>query len=407
MNHNTPLPHEQQPPKVTVFSGLVLRTSTLRRCVCSAVAGSLVLGGCGTSGPLTRQVSCASTALRQADPVITATATSAELAPSLTSAALDILRSLAADGDRCVDLMSPDGAVEALPLTPHRGAEVEHGPRRLEVLEHNLTVVQQHLATLAARTPGLDTLGLLQRAARRTRPGGLLIVITSGLSTTDPVDVRRLGWDLDAGTVMAFLAAERELPDLAGRQVLLSGIGSVTGAQPSLRQGLRSRLAALWAAVCRVSRARSCTVDTAEPDPVPPTARNAVPVVPLPAVPAPPAAVGTLPLPAAALFALDSAELGPEAEQRLRPIADRLRDDEVILRVRGCTDASTGTAEHNRRLSQERADAVVDALARLGVPRQRMAPPVGAGACGATREQEQARPELVAAHRRVELTFTR
>jgi outer membrane protein OmpA-like peptidoglycan-associated protein len=54
-----------------------------------------------------------------------------------------------------------------------------------------------------------------------------------------------------------------------------------------------------------------------------------------------------------------------------RPINTR-QEVHVRLEVSGYTDLS-GSASYNERLSERRANAVADALARLGVPRSEMA----------------------------------
>jgi hypothetical protein len=44
----------------------------------------------------------------------------------------------------------------------------------------------------------------------------MVVVITSGVATADPVDLRRLGWDPDATATTAALASAGWLPDLHG-----------------------------------------------------------------------------------------------------------------------------------------------------------------------------------------------
>jgi OOP family OmpA-OmpF porin len=72
-------------------------------------------------------------------------------------------------------------------------------------------------------------------------------------------------------------------------------------------------------------------------------------------------------------FDFDSAELTPAMEQALDDVARRLRESEVIerLRIVGHTD-SVGAADYNRELSQRRAEAVADYLADRGLDRDAM-----------------------------------
>jgi len=72
------------------------------------------------------------------------------------------------------------------------------------------------------------------------------------------------------------------------------------------------------------------------------------------------------------LFAVNQATLKPEATLGLAKLAGILLImQDLNLRVEGHTD-STGTAAYNLKLSQQRADSVMDFLARQGIATQRM-----------------------------------
>jgi outer membrane protein OmpA-like peptidoglycan-associated protein len=73
-------------------------------------------------------------------------------------------------------------------------------------------------------------------------------------------------------------------------------------------------------------------------------------------------------------FPVDSAKLSPEAEQRLTAFADKLKNDNrnVYLEIQGHTDAR-GSDTINRRLGEERAEAVRLFMNEHGVPLNRMA----------------------------------
>ncbi|HLQ85526.1 MAG TPA: OmpA family protein [Salinisphaeraceae bacterium] len=73
-----------------------------------------------------------------------------------------------------------------------------------------------------------------------------------------------------------------------------------------------------------------------------------------------------------ASFAIDSATLSQQAQQTFNKIASVLRDyDKTIIHIVGHTD-STGSAEHNMRLSLERAQSVANFMAGRGINSQRM-----------------------------------
>jgi outer membrane protein OmpA-like peptidoglycan-associated protein len=79
-------------------------------------------------------------------------------------------------------------------------------------------------------------------------------------------------------------------------------------------------------------------------------------------------------------FAAGSAVLSPEAKAALSEIAQEARDkDGYVIEVEGFA-SSDGGADHNRRLSQRRADVVVTHLVETNlIPPRRIVAPVGAG----------------------------
>jgi outer membrane protein OmpA-like peptidoglycan-associated protein len=77
-------------------------------------------------------------------------------------------------------------------------------------------------------------------------------------------------------------------------------------------------------------------------------------------------------MPAEILFGLNSAVLMPQAREVIARIARDFGNDRgARVLVNGYTDTS-GAREHNRQLSQSRADAVANALARDGIQRTRI-----------------------------------
>jgi outer membrane protein OmpA-like peptidoglycan-associated protein len=77
-------------------------------------------------------------------------------------------------------------------------------------------------------------------------------------------------------------------------------------------------------------------------------------------------------LPSGILFDVDKTEVKPAARDSIAKAAEvLLKYPDTYITVEGHTD-STGTAEHNQKLSERRADAVRDQLLRDGVPASRM-----------------------------------
>jgi outer membrane protein OmpA-like peptidoglycan-associated protein len=72
-------------------------------------------------------------------------------------------------------------------------------------------------------------------------------------------------------------------------------------------------------------------------------------------------------------FAHDSADIDPDSDALVQEIADVLnkRADITHLEIQGHTD-NTGSPIYNQRLSQQRADAVRDALIKLGIDAGRL-----------------------------------
>ncbi|MEW5984615.1 MAG: OmpA family protein [Acidobacteriota bacterium] len=101
------------------------------------------------------------------------------------------------------------------------------------------------------------------------------------------------------------------------------------------------------------------------------------------------------------LFDVDKATLRPESWAVLDEVVKLLQMEAVLeLEVQGHTD-STGSAEHNRQLSQQRAEAVVAALTAKGIAARRLTAkgygadsPVGDNATDEGRQRNR-RVELV------------
>jgi outer membrane protein OmpA-like peptidoglycan-associated protein len=99
-------------------------------------------------------------------------------------------------------------------------------------------------------------------------------------------------------------------------------------------------------------------------------------------------------------FAFDSAKISPESGDILDKAVQALRDaPNVSVRIEGYTD-SIGTEKYNLKLSQKRAQAVVDYLVDHGIDPTRL-DPVGYGESDPV--ASNATPEGRYKNRRVEL----
>jgi outer membrane protein OmpA-like peptidoglycan-associated protein len=113
------------------------------------------------------------------------------------------------------------------------------------------------------------------------------------------------------------------------------------------------------------------------------------------------AEMGLTTLDAEVLFETDRAELRPDACRELAPLAESLRGSTMLAVIAGFTDAR-GSVEHNRELSQRRADAVRAYLLSEGVASaQVVAEGLGEASPIATNATEQGR----ALNRRVEVSI--
>ena len=336
--------------------------------------------------------------------VVGATGTSHEFRPSLPASVSADLAAAGRGDHGCVILVAPDGTTQALSLTPRRAdGQLEEGTARELLRQRTLAAIERLIGNLVSVSPGLDTRALFMAAFRAHPAPTTLILISSGVSTQLPVDLRTVDWSTDGRLLGAYLTQIRWLPRLAGWRVGLVGLGQVAGAQTRLPDPDVALLATFWLGVCRATGA-SCTSLGWIPNPQPPLSRNRVPVVR-------PEPVGEftppIQLSAEALFRRDSAALSAAADATLRSVVELVTRRDLVLSITGHTDASTGTARHNLVLSQQRARAVRDRLVRLGLAPDRIVSVNGAGSQGFSVEQETRQPALIATHRAVEIQSVR
>ncbi|MFC7245223.1 OmpA family protein [Catellatospora aurea] len=220
-----------------------------------------------------------------------------------------------------------------------------------------------------------DPLKALRLAARATPAGGTVVLFDSGLQTTAPLDFRGEGMlEADPTEVVASLVAKQAIPELAGRRVILMGLGDVAAPQDQLDPAMRNTVLEIWRAIARAGGA-PC-VDTLTDPPHANTALTGVrPVslVKIPKPPLPPVGCGEQRLSNGGDvgFLPGTAELRdpPAARRFLKSYADRFRavTGEPYIELLGTT-ARWNTKEEQQRTGKDRAEVVKKILIEYGVP---------------------------------------
>ena len=375
----------------------------LRRAALSVVllaAVVAVTAGCSSlvAGPASPSTSRAGSAAGAPDcgrptegttVVVLVSGTAHEPRPSLTPRAERELRRAADSGD-AGDGRNGKGSVavvtsadtpaggqppEVLPLTPRRAnCEVEHGLQRDNLIDANITRVEDAVAARAAVRPGLDLLAGIDDAVRGLEPG-VLIVVSNGLSTAGGLDLRQVGWQAQPADLAAQLEQRRLLRGLLPHwRVLFTGLGATAGdVQPPLTKPARDTLTGYWSAICRAAApGGSCTVDDSPLPAVPPRATADDPVVDVPGVTSatgPDGRTTTTLLDQVLGFAPDSVLLSGDAQDVLRGISARIaaklaQQPDLTITVRGyVADPPDSTPAGRQQTSDQRAAAVSDFIA--------------------------------------------
>ncbi|MBF6446613.1 OmpA family protein [Nocardia elegans] len=314
-------------------------------------------------------------------------------------------------GDASVRVVtSATGVITTKDLTPLRpNGQVQHAAADADrQITSSVRGFADQLAESRADQPGLDLLGLLDRASQV--PGDIEVV-SSGITTAAPVDLRVVGWNAKPDSVIDSVARQGRLPHLAGRHVTFHGLGIAAGSQPGLPPFARTLVEQLWAGICQRAEAASCTVAHDASFGLAPVAPLPVPVVPVPDA----VTEGGCPVWASLSdhtlhFSPESAVLPANADDALRPIVQSAAACSVqSIDITGHI-ADTGSERDDRDLSGQRARAVADRLVALGLPAQQLGTVTGKGA------SEPVVPDIVGGvldelraqqNRRVEVTYHR
>lgn len=399
-------PEVQNEDRLERRSGQSPRSTTQRRLAQSLAAIAVLLTGTAcTTETIAGQVlsPCPAPSDQSASAVvITATATSAEPLVTLPRSVEALLTDLGRGHSGCGVLVAPGGRSTSVSFTPRREGRIEIGSRREQMRAGVLATTEAVIARWMSNDDGLNLVGAM-RAAQKAHPvPGHMVVVSSGVSTVEPVDLRRQGFKADGRAIAAFMKQEGWL-DLKGWQVDLVGIGETAGSQPALSEPQQAQLKRMWLSICTAAGA-TCRVIDADGEPAPPLSRNTVPVVEPPSDQLFPT---TTLLDSSMLFRINSDVLSLAADVGLRAIVQRVMRDDLVITIRGRTDASTGTQAGNLDLSRRRAQRVATRLVQLGLPGDRIFWVDGIGSRGSSKATEADQPNLITLMRSVEIGFSR
>ncbi len=249
--------------------------------------------------------------------------------------------------------------------------EGENETAREQSRQRNRQALADGLVAAAADDPQADLLTALDLAARsiRSETGPhTIVVVDSGLSTVAPLDFTQPGMlEADPQEVVDQLRNAGALPELDGTVVVLQGIGDTAEPQERLSIAQRASLLATWEAVIKAAGASSVDFEDAplegEPEEDLPDV-SPVPL-PLPYICTP----GRVELGGGDVaFEADTAVFrdAQAAEAVIAPIAEQMVAGGMTARVTGTT-ADVGEIDGQLVLSRDRAQAVADVLADLGV----------------------------------------
>jgi hypothetical protein len=143
-------------------------------------------------------------------------------------------------------------------VTPEGATDSNRDRNRDELLAEVRQTLEQGMAASAAQG-GSDPVGAMGRGARllgqEEREHRQLILVTDGVQSSEPNLATEA---LTAATASDFVDQAGTLPDLSGIDLVVTGIGRVSGAQPP--SSYINGLVAFYEEVCTRSGAASCRV---------------------------------------------------------------------------------------------------------------------------------------------------
>jgi len=299
----------------------------------------------------------------------------------------------------------PRTLVRGLALDPAPGVDSEQADRARAAVVPCLAHWAQSPEALPT-APGFDVVAAINEAARH-RPARLLVVSDS-VATAGRLDLNAVGLDADPEGLAEQLASDGFTDGLHGLPVRWTGMGETavplpTSAAENLERIWTASLVRAGVPADRLVVDRAGTPDrrTAPGTVLPPDPIHVPQVATVTA-----GTRTTITVPDALLFAPGSATLAPDADDVLRPVAQKLAAS-ASAQVTGHS-ADFGDPAYQRDISTQRAEAMAARLAALGVDRTRLRT-VGAGSSDpAVPEWHDGMHDLAAAatNRRVVITVT-
>jgi OmpA-OmpF porin, OOP family len=234
--------------------------------------------------------------------------------------------------------------------------------------------VSRMARALPAAKQEADVLTALADAARAAAPGGVVVLVDSGLQTTAPLNFTQPGLlDADAGEIADELSNRHALPDLSDRTVILAGIGYTAAPQQPLDSGRIDHLTDIWSTIATRAGATQVIVSRKPNTDPAPTGVPAVSGVPVPALDNIQLGCNSTSVftnDSSVGFLADSTTFrdADKADAVLAKFSDWLRTNPSARAVVTGNVAHYGTDDGDGGLSRARAEAVRDALVAAGAP---------------------------------------
>lgn len=281
----------------------------------------------------------------------------------------------AADEHRSIRLIGigGDGKVvsnDEFDMTPKldNGTILKVESRAAQVIAEDLDKLAMQINDSSAAVPGQALfLGLQRLRLDNSKP---IVIVSSLLDTSDPLDFRRLGWDVSPQDVIADLRKSGELPDLKGADITFV-VRPVAGKQEQLRPPQTEYRESIWRALAEASGASEVRFVYAGGSA--PASTVEAPVIPIPPPPTTPVPVnsksGTCTVDASSYFIADAALLldPPATKAALKECVAQIGPN-ASVRVVGHTAGSEPNSEFALQLSRDRAQTIAELLESLGVP---------------------------------------